>query len=172
MENIKKGLIYIILLATGFFIYFVEIMKVKGPEALILSLLSFIVLMVVYLMGRKTEENQGKKIVILVGLSTLFALALSTFSVPLAVNTWIIFTLGSLSMVYREKLLPSMPAFIYGLVGASIGFIISLIVLPETNLGDIPSAIALIALMIVFLVLFIVLGRRVKYRPFNRYPLH
>jgi len=163
-----KGVAYSALLTGLFSLY---LLKGPGlPPAAVLGagVLIFLVFLGVYHLqrgGRKSERAMS-----LILLTGLLSLILAHYSVAFAINTFVIFTAGILTLTYRERILPSMPAFMYGWIGAVAGFIVSLIVLPRVRLGDALKATALIGTIILFAWLFLILGRKVQYRPFNRYP--
>ncbi len=82
-------------------------------------------------------------------------------------QTVVLVIVATLALALRDRMMKYMPAFIYGLIGASIGFITAVIVFPKTSLGDAARAFGLIALMLAFTLLFVALGRKIHYRPFQ-----
>ncbi len=171
MRYFQRGVLYSALLAGIFFAYLTKAVNVMIAEAIGFSILAFIVFLAVYIAGKK-RGNKFRKAVILIGLTALLSLVIALYSIPFAVNTFVTFTAGSFALIYREELLPNMPAFMYCWLGALMGFIVAFFVLPRMNLGDVARALSLLSLVVGFAVLFLLLGKRIQYRPFNRYPPH
>ena len=164
-----KGVGYSALLAGLFSLYLLRGLRIPPMTVFGAGVLVFLVFLGVYhLWWRGGKSERAVSLIILTGILSLI---LAYYSVAFAINTFAIFTVGILTLTYREKILPSMPAFMYGWIGAVVGFIVSLIVLPRVRLGDALKATALIAIIILFAWLFLILGRKVQYRPFNRYPI-
>ena len=170
MNDTTKGIIYSGVLSVFLFEYFIKALKASAGQALSLAGVAFAVFLAVWL-ARKESNGKTKRAIVLIGLIAIFSLALAPLSVPFAVNTLITFTVGALALVYRKELLPSMPAFMYGWLGAIVGFAMAVIVFPHTHMGDVARALGLIGLILVFAILFLMIGRKVHYRPFNRYPV-
>ncbi|WP_297535525.1 hypothetical protein [Thermococcus sp.] len=170
MKNTLKGCLYSAILSAGFFAYFVEVIRVETSYALGLAVASFAIFLGVW-SAKDWKESKKKKAVILIGLIALLSIAIAPISPSLAVNTFVTFTVGALALIYREELLPSMPAFMYAWLGAVVGFVLAVVVFPHTHMGDVARALGLIGLILVFAVLFLLVGKKVHYRPFNRYPV-
>ncbi|WP_456421975.1 hypothetical protein [Thermococcus sp.] len=170
MNDTTKGIIYSGVLSVFLFEYFIKALKASAGQALTLAGVAFVVFLAVWL-ARKESNEKTKRAIVLIGLIAIFSLALAPLSVPLAVNTFVTFTAGALALVYRKELLPSMPAFMYAWLGAVVGFVVALVTFPHTGMGDVARALGLIGLIITFAGLFLMIGRKVHYRPFNRYPV-
>ena len=170
MNDIIKGVVYSGILSVLLSVYFIKALKASKIYALGLSVVAFAVFLAVWL-ARKETKDKAKRAIALIGLITIFSLALAPISIPLAVNTFVTFTAGALALIYREELLPSMPAFMYAWLGAVVGFVLAVAVFPHTHMGDVARALGLIGLILVFAVLFLLVGKKVHYRPFNRYPV-
>ncbi len=170
MNDTIKGVVYSGILSVLLSAYFIEALKASKIHALGLSVVAFAVFLAVWL-ARKETKDKAKRAIALIGLITILSLAIAPISVPLAINTFVTFTAGSLALIYREELLPGMPAFMYAWLGAAVGFVVALITFPYTNMGDAARALGLIGLMLIFAGIFLLVGKRVHYRPFNRYPV-
>ncbi|WP_297501228.1 hypothetical protein [Thermococcus sp.] len=168
MRDIIWGAIYSALLSAFMLMYFLKELRTSTAQAIGLSAIVFAVFLAVWL-ARKETANKAKKALALTGLIAILSSALAPINVPFAVNTFITFTAGALALIYRNELLRGMPAFMYGWIGAGIGFILAIIVVPRVVTGDVERALALVGLMIVSMVVFLALGRKLHYRPFNRY---
>ncbi|WP_297475188.1 hypothetical protein [Thermococcus sp.] len=169
MNNITKGVVYSGVLSILFAVYSIEALNTPLEQAIGLSVIVFAVFLAVWL-ARKKTTNKTKKAIALTGLIAILSLALAPISVPFAVNTFVTFTTGALALIYRNELLKGMPAFMYGWIGAGIGFILAIIVVPKVVTGDIERALALVGFMMVSMVAFLFLGQKFHYRPFNKYP--
>ena len=169
MNDTLRGVLYSALLSAVMLMYFLNELKASTIQAIGLSAIIFAVFFAVWL-ARKETTNKTKKAIALTGLITILSLALVPISVYFAINTFITFTAGALALVYRDELLKGMPAFMYGWIGAGIGFILAIIVVPRVFTGDVERALALVGLMVVSMVAFLFLGRKLQYRPFNKYP--
>ena len=163
-----KTCLYSAILTGVFFAYFLKIAKANTLYALGLAVLSFGVFLVVGL-AREWKSEKKRKALSIMSMVALFSMLIAPVSLPLAVNTFITFGTGVLVLIYREELLPSMSAFMYGWIGAGIGFVLAIIVVPKTITGDVERALALICFMLASMVSFLFLGRKLHYRPFNRY---
>ncbi len=170
MSKLIKNCTYSAILAGIFFIYFVEVIKTNTPYALGLAVLSFGIF---FMVNSVMEWKSGKrrKALSMVGVVALFSIAIAPISPDFAINTFVTFTVGALVLIYREELLPSIPAFMYAWLGAVVGFAMAVLLFPHTHMGDVARALGLIGLMLVFAGLFLLVGKRVHYRPFNRYPI-
>ncbi|WP_297519231.1 hypothetical protein [Thermococcus sp.] len=169
MRDIIRGVLYSALLSAIMLVYFLKELKASTAQAIGLSAIVFAVFLAIWL-ARKETTNRTKRAIALTGLIAILSLALAPISVPFAINTFITFTAGAFALIYRDELLRGMPAFMYGWIGAGIGFILAIIVVPRIVAGDVERALALVGLMIVSMVVFLALGRKLHYRPFNRYP--
>ena len=165
-----KTCLYSAILAGVFFMYFLKIARANTLYALGLAVLSFGVFLVVGL-AREWKSEKKRKVLSIMSMVALFSMLIAPVSLSLAVNTFITFGTGVLVLIYREELLPSMPAFMYAWLGAVVGFAMAVIVFPHTHIGDVARALGLIGLILVFATLFLMIGRKVHYRPFNRYPV-
>lgn len=171
MRNLIKGCLYSSVLAMVFFVYSVRVAKMEDVYALGLAILSFGILFMVQFI-RSWKEDKRKKAISMVGLIALFSILIAPTSLPLAINTFTTFSVGVLVLIYREELLPNMPAFMYAWLGAAAGFIAAVLIFPHTGMGDVARAIGLLGLILVFAGISLLIGRKVHYRPFNRYPVH
>ena len=171
MNDTIRGLLYSALLSAIISIYFLKELKTSTVQAIGLSAIVFAVFLAVWLARKETKERT-KKVVALIGLIVILSLALVFISVPFAVNTFVTFTAGALALIYRDELFKGMPAFMYGWIGAGIGFALAVVVVPRVVTGDVERALALVGFIIVSMVVFLALGRRLHYRPFNKYPIH
>ncbi len=169
MNDTIRGVVYSTLLSAVMLMYFLRELKASTVQAIGLSTVVFVVFLAVWL-ARKETTNKTKRAIALIGLIAILSLALVPISVPFAINTFITFTAGAFALIYRDEFLKGMPAFMYGWIGAGIGFILAIIVVPRVVAGDVERAFALVGLMIVSMVVFLFLGRKLHYRPFNRYP--
>ncbi|WP_456395302.1 hypothetical protein [Thermococcus sp.] len=169
MNDTIKGVIYSGVLSVMLSAYFIRVLKASTVQALGSAGIAFAVFLAVWLARKETNEKT-KKIIFLIGLIAIFSLALVPLSVPFAINTFVTFTAGALALVCRKELLKGMPAFMYGWIGAGVGFVLAIIIVPKTITGDVGRALALICFMLVSMVAFLLLGRKLHYRPFNRYP--
>ncbi|WP_457742074.1 hypothetical protein [Thermococcus sp.] len=170
MGGLLKGCLYSALLAAIFFLYFVKVAVVETVYASGLAVLSFGIFLMLNSI-REWKSEKKRKALSMIGVIVLFSLLIAPVSVPLAINTFVTFTAGSLALIYREELLPGMPAFMYTWLGAAVGFVVALITFSHTNMGDAIRALGLIGLMLIFAGIFLLVGRKVHYRPFNRYPV-
>ncbi|WP_297436392.1 hypothetical protein [Thermococcus sp.] len=170
MNEAIKGVVYSGILSALLSVYFIRILKASKIHVLGISVVAFAVFLALWL-ARKKSNERTRRALVLVGLIAILSLIIAPLSVPLAVNTFVTFTVGALALIYREELLPSMSAFMYAWLGAIVGFVIAVIVFPHTHMGDVARALGLIGLILVFATLFLMIGRKVHYRPFNRYPV-
>ncbi len=171
MNDTFKGVVYSGILSVLFSVYFIKALKASELRALALSGIAFTVFLAVWL-ARKETKDRPKRAITLIGLITLLSLALAPISLPFAINTFATFTAGALALIYREELLKGMPAFMYGWIGAGVGFVLAILVVPRIVVGDVGRAIAFIGFMLVSMLVFLFLGRKLHYRPFNRYPIY
>ncbi|WP_457750836.1 hypothetical protein [Thermococcus sp.] len=164
-----KGVVYSTLLTGLFSLYLLRGLGLPPTAVLGAAVPVFLVFTgMCHLWGRDEKSKRAVSLIILTGVLSLI---LAYYSVAFAINTFLIFTVGILTLTYREEFLPFMPAFMYCWIGAVVGFIVSLLVLPRVTLGDAEKATALVTTIILFAWLFLLIGRKVQYRPFNRYPI-
>ncbi len=169
MSKLLRNCAYSSILAVAFYIYFVKVIRADVLYALGMGVLSFGIFFMVNSI-REWRAEKKRKALSMVGIVALFSLLLAPVSLPLALNTFVTFTAGVLALIYREELLLGMPAFMYAWLGAVVGFVLAVAVFPHTQMGDVARALGLICLILVFAVLFLLVGKKVHYRPFNRYP--
>ncbi|GAB6102842.1 hypothetical protein JCM16138_20650 [Thermococcus atlanticus] len=171
MSKLLRNCLYSMILAVVFFAYLVRLAKTETLYALGLAVLSFGIFLMVNSV-RIWKEERKRRALTMLGLIALFSLLIAPANLPLAINTFITFSAGVLVLIYREELLPNMPAFTYAWIGAVVGFIVAVLLFPHTRMGDAARAVGLIGLILAFSGLFLLIGRKVHYRPFNRYPMH